>query len=74
MAPCPGAGCNAERVPLPRAPRFPPEPGRREEEKVAAERGTDGKRGVPAEGVPGGGITLRGIPADTSSRFDAGQG
>ncbi len=35
---------------------------------------TDGERDVLAAGVPGGGITLRGIPADTSLRLDAGQG
>ncbi len=41
---------------------------------AGVDRATDGEGDVPAAGVPGGGITLRGIPADTSLRFDVGQG
>ena len=49
---CPGGGCNAARVPLPRVPLFPPEPGRREEEKVAVERVRTTSETCPRQGCP----------------------
>ncbi len=47
---CPGAGCNAERVPPARVPPFPPETGRREEEKAGpASQAETGGRGIFAQ-------------------------